>query len=163
MKSHKFYLNASNYFLDFPQNNKLNTDENEYNYLSSVLLSWITLETFVNTISETFSIGTRLKSHEKSFLNEKELRVNDEGVFEEINIRPSTTKKILFLISYFTRVDIKRFKQKQIWRNLKSFEDLRNKIIHYKEKNNITITIKKAKECRDITKETIIYLTKILK
>jgi len=47
--------------------------------------------------------------------------------------------------------------------DLKSFEDLRNKIIHYKEKNNITITIKKAKECKDITKETINYLTKILK
>ena len=163
MKSYKFYLNASNYFLNFPQNNKLNSEEKEYYYLSSVLLSWITLETFINTLSETFSIGSRLKPHEKSFLNERELRVNEEGFFEEITIRPPTTKKILFLMSYFTRVDIKRFKQKQIWRNLKSFEDLRNRIIHYKEKNNITITIKKAKECRDITKETISYLTKILK
>ena len=163
MKSYKFYLNASNYFLDFPQNNKLNTEEKEYYYLSSVLLSWIALETFINTLSETFSIGSRLKPHEKSFLNEQELRVNENGIFEEITIRPSTSKKILFLIEHFTKLKIRKFKQNKIWKDLKSFEDLRNKIIHYKEKNNITITIKKAKECKDITKETINYLTKILK
>lgn len=163
MKSYKFYLNASNYFLDFSQNNKLNSEEREYCYLSSVLLSWIALETFVNAISETFSIGSRLKSHEKSFLNEKELRVNEEGIFIETTIRPPTSKKILFLIHHFTKLDIKKFKQKRIWKDIKSFEDLRNKIIHYKEKNNITITNKKAKECRNIVKESIKYLTKLLK
>ena len=78
-------------------------------------------------------------------MNERELRVNGEGIFEEVSIRPSTSKKILFLIHHFTKANVKDFKQKQIWKDLKSFEDLRNKIIHYKEKNNITITIKKQK------------------
>lgn len=163
MKSYKFYLNASNYFLDFAENNKLNTEEKEYYSLSSILLSWIALETFVNTISETFSIGSRLKPHEKCFLNEKELRVDDEGIFEETTIRPPTTKKILFLLHHFTKINIKKFKQEKIWRDLKSFEDLRNKIIHYKEKNNITITIKKSKECRDLINEVIKFLSKKLK
>lgn len=163
MKSFKFYLNASNYLLDSAQQNKLNSNEKEYYYLSSILLSWIALETFINTLSETFSIGSRLKPHEKSFLNEKELKVNEEGVFEEMTIRPSTSKKILFLIHHFTRLDIKKFKQKSMWRDLKSFEDLRNKIIHYKEKNNIKITIKKAKECRDLINETIRFLSRELK
>ena len=163
MKSYKFYLKSSNYFLDFPQNNKLNNEEKEYYYLSSVLLSWIALETFINTLSESFSIGSRLKLHEKSFLNEKELRVNEEGFFEEITIRPPTTKKILFLIHHFTKSDIKKFKQSKMWKDLKSFEDLRNKIIHYKEKNNITITIKKSKECRDLINEVIKFLSKKLK
>lgn len=163
MKSYKFYLKASNYFLDFPQNNKLNSEEKEYNFLASVLLSWIALETFINTLSETLSVGSRLKNHERAFLNEKELKVSDEGIFEEINIKPSTTKKILFLIHHFTKSDVKKFKQKQIWRNLKSFEDLRNKIIHYKEKNNITITSKKTKECLNLVQEIIKLLTKMLK
>jgi len=118
MKYYKFYLNASNYFLDFPQNNKLNTEEKEYYYLSSVLLSWIALETFINTLSETFSIGSRLKPHEKSFLNEQELRVNENGIFEEITIRPSTSKKILFLIEHFTKLKIRKFKQNKIWKTL---------------------------------------------
>ncbi len=41
---------------------------------SSVFLSWIAIETFINTISENFSIASRLNHHEKSFLNEKELK-----------------------------------------------------------------------------------------
>jgi len=163
MKSYKFYLKSSDYFLDFPQTNKLNSGEKEYYYLSSVLLSWIALETFINTLSESFSIGSRLKLHEKSFLNEKELRVNEEGFFEEITIRPPTTKKILFMIHYFTKLDIKKFKQSKMWKDLKSFEDLRNKIIHYKEKNNITITLKKSKECRYLINEVIKFLSKKLK
>jgi adenylate kinase family enzyme len=163
MKSDKFYLNASNYFLDFAENNKLNTEEKEYYSLSSILLSWIALETFVNTISQTFSIGSRLKPHEKCFLNEKELRVDDRGIFEETTIRPPTSKKILFLLHHFTKIKIRRFKQEKIWKDLKSFEDLRNKIIHYKEKNNITITLKKAKECRDLINEVIKFLSKKLK
>lgn len=163
MKSYKFYLTASDYFLDFSQSNKLNNEEREYHYLSSILLSWIALETFINTLSETFSIGSRLKPHEKSFLNEGELRVNEEGLFEEITIRPPTTKKILFLIHHFTSLGAKNFKQSEMWKDLKSIEDLRNKIIHYKEKNNITITIKKAKECRDLIRGVIKFLSKRLK
>jgi len=163
MKSYKFYLNASNYFLDFTRNNKLNSEEKQYYYLSSVLLSWIALETFINTISENFSIASRLNHHEKSFLNERELKVNEEGIFEEISIRPSTTKKILFLVHYFTRVNTKKFKQEKIWKDLKSFEDLRNKIIHYKEKNNIVITTNKAEECKDLVNEFIRFLSKKFK
>ena len=163
MKSYKFYLKSSDYFWDFSQNNKLNGKEKEYYYLSSVLLSWIALETFINTLSESFSVGSRLKTHEKSFLNEKELRVNEEGFFEEITIRPPTTKKILFMIHHFTSLDIKKFKQSKMWKDLKSFEDLRNKIIHYKEKNNITITLKKSKECSDLINEVIKFLSKKLK
>jgi UDP-N-acetylmuramoylalanine-D-glutamate ligase len=163
MKSYKFYLHASNYFLDFAENNSLNQEEKEYYSLSSVLLSWIALETFVNTISETFSIGSRLEKHEKCFLNEKELRVNDDGNFEETTIRPPTTKKILFILNHFTKTSVKKIKQEKIWKELKSFEDLRNRIIHYKEKNNITIDIKKAKDCRDLINESIKLLTKKLR
>ena len=163
MKSYKFYSNSSNYFIDFVRNNKLNSEEKEYYCLSSVLLSWIALETFVNTISESFSISSRLTPHEKSFLTEKELRVNEEGIFEEISIRPSTSKKILFLIQYFTKLNTKRFKQEKIWRDLKTLEDLRNKIIHYKEKSNIVITLKKSEECRDLVNEVIRFLSKKFK
>jgi hypothetical protein len=163
MKSFKFYLSSSNYFLDFPQDKRLNSEEREYCYLSSVLLSWIALETFINTISEDLSIGSRLKQHEKSFLNEKELKVNDEGIFNEINIRPSTTKKILFLIHNFTRLDVKNFKQQKIWKDVRNLEELRNKIIHYKEKSNIVITVSKAKECLNLVNEVIKFISKKLK
>ena len=86
MKSFKFYLDASNYFLVSLHNQKLNSNEKEYNYFASVVLSWIALEAYVNTLSESLSQGTRIKQHEKSFLNEHDLRVNDAGIFEEIKI-----------------------------------------------------------------------------
>jgi hypothetical protein len=83
--------------------------------------------------------------------------------FNQINIRPSTTKKILFILNHFSKFNLKKFKQSKVWRDLKNFEDLRNKIIHHKEKNNLSINLKKATECRDISKETINYITKKLK
>ena len=132
MKTFRFYLKASNYFLSSVYNRGLNSEEKEYNYFASVVLSWIALEAFVNTLSESLSKGTRIKQHEKSFLNEQELRVSEEGIFEEIKIRPSTTKKLLFIVYNFTKLDIKKFKQTNLWRDLQSFEDTRNKIIHYK-------------------------------
>jgi len=72
MKTHRFYLNASNYFLTSLYNQKLSVEEKEYHYFASVVLSWIALETHINTLSESLSKGTRIRQHEKSFLNEHE-------------------------------------------------------------------------------------------
>ena len=55
MKTHKFYLKASNFFLNSLYNHKSRFEEKEYNYFASVVLSWITLETYVNTLSESKS------------------------------------------------------------------------------------------------------------
>jgi len=43
-----------------------------------------------------------------------------------------------------------------------SFEDLRDKIIHYKEKHNINISFKKANECRELVEETISTTNKLV-
>lgn len=166
MKTYKFYLKASSYLLNFSQDtggNRLSSDEKEYYYISSILLSWIALEAFINSISESFSQSSRLKPHEKYFLNEKELKVNDDGTFEDRLIRPPTTKKILFLIRYFTKLDIKKFKKEKIWGNIKSFEDLRNKIIHSKNKNNFEVTSIKANEFLDLINDFIGFLSKKFK
>jgi len=162
MKTFKFYLGASNYFITNSSYGKLDKKEKEYYYFASVLHSWISLESYINAISESLSKGTRIKEHQKAFLQETELRVNDDGIFHEVKIRPSTTKKILFILHHFSKIDARSFRQKPLWRDLKSFEDLRNKIIHHKEIEEINIDLKKAKEYRDLVKETISYLNKLL-
>ena len=162
MKTFKFYLDASNYFISNSNYGKLDKKEKEYYYFASVLHSWISLESYINAISESLSKGTRIKEHQKAFLQESELRVNDDGIFHDVKIRPSTTKKILFILQHFSKIDVISFRQKSLWRNLKSFEDLRNKIIHHKEIEDITIDLKKAKEYRDLVKETIEYLNRLL-
>lgn len=76
-------------------------------------------------------------------------------------------KKNLFMVEWI-KLPLKNMeqsilhRQKQLWRDLKSFEDLRNKIIHHKEIEDINIDLKKAKECRDLVKEVISYLNKLL-
>ncbi len=162
MKTFKFYLGACDYFITNSNYGKLDKKDKEYYYFASVLYSWIALESYINAISESLSKGTRIKEHQKAFLQETELRVNDDGVFHGVKIRPSTTKKILFIIHHFSQIDARSFRQKSLSQNLKSFEDLRNKIIHHKEIEDINIDLKKAKECRDLVKQTIAYLNKLL-
>ncbi|MBI4019529.1 MAG: hypothetical protein HY364_04725 [Candidatus Aenigmarchaeota archaeon] len=162
MKTFRFYLCASKYFLDNSTRTKL-SEEREFNHIASVLLSWIALETYINTLFESLKEGTRIKEHIKAFLKEKEMKVDDDGRFKEITIRPSTTKKIIFIINYFSKKDVKKFKQKKIWKDITSLEDLRDKIVHYKEANNITISYKKSAECRRLVLDFIDYLRKILK
>ena len=162
MKTFKFYSAASRFFISSNDYDRLNGTEKEYHYFASVLFSWVALESYINAISESLSKGTRLGEHEKAFLLERELRVNDDGLFHEVAIRPSTTKKILFLIHYFSKVDVKSFKQKEMWRNLKSFEDLRNRILHHKEIGDIRIDFRKASEYRDLVAEAIVYFNKLL-
>ncbi|MBU0591029.1 MAG: hypothetical protein ABIG69_18535 [Bacteroidota bacterium] len=160
MKSYKFYLNAAHHFLTLKDYEKLAGQEKDYCHLSSFIFSWIALESYVNMVSDSLSKGTRLKAHEKAFLLEQELKVDDCGVFKEINIHPSTTRKILFLINYFTKIDVKTFKQLKLWMTLTNFEELRNKIIHYKQKEDVNLTRKQVMDSIENTEQLINYLNK---
>lgn len=158
MKTYQFYLKSANHFLNDPSYSKMKLEEKEYVHFAGTIMAWICLESYINAISESLSRGTRLKPHEKAFLLETELRVNDEGNFHEVKIRPSTTKKILFIIHHFTKILVKDFKKMQLWRDLKNFEDIRNKILHHKDTGDIKISLDKAQEYRNIAEETISFL-----
>lgn len=162
MKTYKFYLKASNHFLSPPYLSKLNNEEKEYNNIASILLSWISIESYVNAMCESLSKGTRLEEHERLFLQEEQWSVDDEGEFRKVTIRPPTLKKVLFIIQHFTSIDIKVFKQSDHWNKLRAFEDLRNKIVHHKEKADFNINLEKAMELKTLANETIDYLGRLL-
>ena len=161
MKTYKFYLNASQYFLNFSNFPKISTGEIEYNTVVATLLSWMCFESYVNALCESLSRGTRLNDHARLFLAEKEMTVDDAGKLNETTIRPSTLKKLLFMIENFSNMDTKQFKQTKQWCDLQAFEDLRNKIAHHKEINNFNIDHKKATECRDLVDEAIKDLNRV--
>jgi len=121
MKTFKFYLNTSNHFLNTSDYNELSKEEKDYNHFASVLFSWVAIESFINSVSESLAKGKRLNINEVAFLNEYEYKVNDGGNFNQNNIRPSTTKKILFILNNFSKFNLKKFKQGKIWRDLKNF------------------------------------------
>ena len=160
MKTYKFYLNAGKNFIE--QSNKTKSEEKEYNQFAATLLFWIALESYVNTLCLSLEKSTRLHPHEKSFLNERELRVSEDGFFQEVSIRPSTTKKLLFLVEYFTKSNIKDFKSKQIWRDVKDFEEMRNKIIHHKEIGDISIRKGQLKKYEETTQEVIKLMNRLI-
>lgn len=162
MKTYKFYLDASNHFLNTPIYDKLDQKQKEYYHFASVVLSWICLESYINMISESLSKGTRLKPHEMLFLLEREFKVNDDGSFQEIVIKPNTTKKILYIIHHFSKVNVKDFKNLKLWTDLQEFEDIRNKIIHHKEKNNLNINLAKATKYRDLVDSLTKYINKVV-
>lgn len=155
MKNYKFYSNGSNYFLNSNYYSSLKPEEKEYNHFASVLMSWVALESFVNSLATSLMSGKRLNSLEKAFLKEFEIRVNEDGLFQEFGIRPSTTKKILFFLQYFSKSNIKVFKQTGLWKDLKNFEDLRNRIMHHKENGDIKISLRKSYFYRDLVDRTI--------
>ncbi len=159
MKTYKFYLKASEHFCN-KESCSLDKKEKEYYPISSLILSWIALESYVNAISDSLSKSSRLRSHVKKYLLEKEYAVNDDGKFIERSSRPSTTKKILFIIEHFSKMDAKKIKQRKIWRDIKSLEDLRNKIIHHKEKNDVNITRSKAIEMKNHVEDMMTLLNK---
>ncbi len=160
MKTYQFYLNASNYFLNGLHYSKLNINEKEYSTFSSILLSWICLESYINSVSMVLLSGKRLNSEERAFLDEREIKISDEGEIKLIKIRPSTTRKILFLLNYFSKIKAKNFKKLKIWGELKDFEELRNKIIHHKAKEDINISLKKAEKYNLLVRKIINYINK---
>lgn len=162
IKNYRFYSKGSNYFLNSSYYEQLKSEEKEYHHFASVMLSWIALESFVNSLASSLISAKRLNPLEKAFLKEFEIRVNEEGLFQEFGIRPSTTKKILFLLQYFSKTDIKAFKQKTLWAELKNFEDLRNRIIHHKDDRDIKISLKKAYFYCDLFDQTKKELNKKL-
>ena len=133
----------------------MSRDESEYHNVAATLLSWMCFESYVNALCDSLSKGTRLNDHQRLFLTEKELTVDDEGRFKEITIRPSTLKKLIFMIEHFSSLDAKQYKQTDQWSDLQAFEDLRNKIVHHKEINDFKIDQKKATECRDLADASI--------
>lgn len=162
MITSKFYIDASHYFVTYKNYDKLDKEEKMYYILASVLFSWISLESHVNALSESLSKGTRINEYHKAFLQEKELRVDDEGKFRENTIRPSASKKILFILQNFSNKDVKKFKQEKLWKDIKNFENLRNRIVHHKEINKIEITPEKARACRNIVRKMKDYLNQTL-
>jgi hypothetical protein len=163
MKTYKYYIQASKCLISSPiVSEKLEKDELEYLYLGSILLSWIGFESYINAMCESLSKGTRITEFQRAFLLEEDYKVNDNGEVGKITSRPPTLKKLIFIIQNFTNIDAKSFKQTSLWNRLRSFEDLRNKIVHHKEKNDFDISLQDAFNCQNLVIETVAYLRKLL-
>ncbi|MGB8218449.1 MAG: hypothetical protein WCE94_14225 [Candidatus Methanoperedens sp.] len=129
--------------------------------LSVVINSWVLLEAYVNYLAEILA-KAKIEAHEKALLLDKELRLNDDGVFIEVRSHSPTSKRILFILRRFSNKDVEEFRKSTVWEEVQRCEKFRNDLIHPKTLTSKyldhQITIKKSESFRT----SIISLIKIL-
>ena len=132
---------------------------------SSILLSWIAIESFVNNILDDFASlpDSLFQLHERAFLLEKEITFidhgNDFGAFElskKQYVRLSD--KIFFLIRRFNP-DTKSFKGDTLWQSFDELNDVRNKIAHPRKSDYFDVTLDQAKKSVETSKQIIQFIS----
>lgn len=132
---------------------------------SSILLSWIAIESFVNNMLDDFaSLPEGLfELHERAFLLEREIDFidsgNNLGSFELSRKRyVKLSDKIFFLIRKFNPSQ-KSFKGNTLWQNFEKLKDIRNKIAHPRKTDYLSISFDQAKEAIDTSKSIIRFIS----
>jgi len=146
-----------------------NPDKKEL-LISSILLSWIAIESFVNNMLEDFvSLPKNLFSlHERAFLLEKEINFLDSGdslgTFELTKRKYiKLADKILFLIKKFNP-KIRSFKGNYLWQNFDKLKEIRDKIAHPRKEDVFSIDTDQVKEAIRTSKDIIRFIaTKVWK
>lgn len=146
----KMLNRSSNLFLQLAESEKSAT-KRKYFALSVVMNSWVLLEAYVNYLSEILA-KAKIEAHEKALLLDKDLRLNDDGVFIETRSHIPTLKRLLFILRNFSDMDIEEFKNSIVWEEIQKCEKLRNDLIHPKTLTtkylDHQITIKKSESFR---------------
>lgn len=141
---------SSKYFIELAKVEGKETKRKSFS-LSVMINSWVLLEAYTNYLSDILS-KAKIESHEKALLVDKELKLNEEGVFVENRSHSPTLKRILFILRKFSDVDVDKFRQTDIWREIQNCEQIRNDLVHPKSMTRRyvehQITIKKAEKFR---------------
>jgi hypothetical protein len=116
--------------------------------ISTIIHSWLLLEAYINYLGDILS-RAKINPHERALLEDKELRINEDGVFIDKKSHSPVLKRVLFILHRFSTIDVKKLKQTDIWRDIKTCERIRNELIHPKSIDVIqNLTAKKAEEVR---------------
>ncbi len=155
----KVLLNSADWYLEKINNKDYDGIDKEALVVSAIINSWSALEAFINYIASVAKYARILSEHERAFLNEMKLRIDDNGQFIECREYYPTATKILFLLNRFSSISSKNFKQTKLWENVRISEDLRNNLIHPKESlSSASLNKGKAKLVNETVKEAIKYL-----
>lgn len=154
----KMLNRSSKFFLQLAEREENATKRKSF-ALSVVFNSWVLLEAYVNYLSEILA-KAKIDTHETALLLDKDLRLNDDGVFTEVRSHIPTLKRVLFILRRFSDVDVQEFRSSTLWEEIQKCEKLRNDLIHPKALTtkylDHQITIKKSESFR----ATIISLIK---
>ncbi len=135
--------------------------------IPSVLLSWIAIEAFVNSIIDDLNQvpANMFSLHEKAFLLEKRLVFSDKGkdlgrfTIDRTSEYRRLEEKIFFLIVKFGKAD-GHLKGKALWQEFERFKEDRNSIVHPRRSSGFVMDIDKAKYYLSVSKDIINFISK---
>lgn len=154
-------LSFSKWCVEKIKNKKYDPPGQEALSISVIKVSWSALEAFINHIASLAKYARGLKPHEKAFLNEKKMMVDDDGEFREFKEYASTTKKYLFLLYRFSPVKNRKFRKTRLWDDIKKAEIIRDSLIHPKENISLdNFSSKNALFVYQTVRDAMIYLNK---
>lgn len=134
--------------------------------IGSILTSWISLESFVNSMMQDYANLPLdiLSVHERAFLGERQVQFNragkDAGTFTIGSSQEfkRIEDKVLFLLAKFG--DGKVDKGGTLWQKFEKVKSKRNALTHYRRGNDTEVTVKDSREAIDLVKEVIEFLSK---
>jgi hypothetical protein len=138
---------SSFFFLEKAREFPNTSDQHRYYLVSSLTQSWLLLEAYLNDISDLLA-KAKIDKFEKAILQHKGLAINEFGeIFESTSHLP-TLKRALFVLNYFSRVDVKKLRKTKLWQEISWAECYRNELIHPKQFNLDQLDIRKAERVR---------------
>lgn len=154
-------LKDSRNFLVFARNaSRKGEDDLVLTYSRAVFFStWSAMEGWINYIAFSFAeTDSLLTMYEISFLKEKKIEIDDNGMIRVSNQDEyqSTLTKLLFLFQRFGGNFNLKSEEPNLWREIKEIEQIRHAIVHPKTRDEeISINLSDAERCYAIINKTI--------
>lgn len=152
-------LETNKWYLEKLKSKSTDPFQEEAYSIAVIVNAWAALEGYINNISSVAKFASKLESYEKGFLEEVDWRMGESGRFEKYVHYQQTTKKFLFLLKRFSKVDLPKVKNSKLWNDLKSAEVVRNMLIHPKDGIRFkTLKVKEVEGIDNTVRSAIILL-----
>lgn len=150
---------SSSFFIERAKEHKGEPIVQKAYLVSSLIHSWLLLEAYVNDVSDTLT-AANIDIFTKAVLSHESFAVTDKGEIIKSTSHMPTLKRVLFVLRYFSKVDIKAFRQTKLWEEVTWAEEFRNQMIHPKLFHIDQIDLKKAERTRACVVELIVKMNK---
>lgn len=154
------YLEDSNYFLAQAERAADEIIAKRY-YRASTFCAANAMEAFVNYVADTLSKGAPLQPHEIAFISDKKytFELNKPQLLVQKNEYHSLEDKLGMLIKKF--IPNFDFKLDIDWKNIVSFKDLRDGLVHPRQAEDLQDTAYYSQTIRKTLKSIIVIMNKL--
>jgi hypothetical protein len=162
MREFRDYLKYARKHLSLAEEAAKKQDNTELFLIPAIILAWSAMESFVNSRCEDLNSlpNDIFELHERAFLLEKHLRLQDSGdkigkFILEGSEYQTLENKIFFLLSKMGTKGAASLKGGTLWQRFKTFKDVRDNLVHPRRFKEINLKVQDVKENVDTAQELI--------